>query len=99
MLDPKSRREILQIIQDLHQHTTDPPITTIFITQFPEEALETDRLIILEKGTIAFDDHPKIVFQNVEKLKSIGLDVPVEFEIMPLLLKKGYSLDLLNDFH
>lgn len=103
MLDPKGRRELLGLLAEIkadnvEKKTTDQ-ITIILITQFPEEALEADRLIILDKGTIAFDDHPKIVFQNVEKLKSIGLDVPVEFEIMPLLLKKGYSLDLLSDFH
>jgi energy-coupling factor transport system ATP-binding protein len=103
MLDPKGRRELLELLaeikaENIEKKTTDQ-ITIILITQFPEEALEADRLIILDKGTIAFDDHPKIVFQNVEKLKSIGLDVPVEFEIMPLLLEKGYSLDLLNDFY
>jgi len=103
LLDPKGRRELLALLAEIKsdnaEKKTMDQITIILITQFPEEALEADRLIILERGTIAFDDHPKIVFQNVEKLKSIGLDVPVEFEIMPLLLEKGYSLDLLNDFH
>ncbi len=103
MLDPKGRRELLELLTEIKADNAEKKITDqvtiILITQYPEEALEADRLIILEKGKIAFDDHPKVVFQNVERLKSIGLDVPVEFEIMPLLLEKGYSLDLLNDFH
>ncbi len=103
MLDPKGRRELLTLLAEIRSDNAEKKImdqiTIILITQFPEEALDADRLIILDKGTIAFDDHPKIVFQNVERLKSIGLDVPVEFEIMPVLLEKGYSVDLLNDFH
>ncbi len=103
MLDPKGRQELLALLAEIKSDNAEKKITDqitiILITQFPEEALEAERLIIMEKGMIIFDDYPRIVFQNIEKLKSIGLDVPVEFEVMPLLLEKGYSLDLLNDFH
>jgi len=103
MLDPKGRRELLDLLAEIksdnaEKKTTDQ-ITIILITQFPEEALEADRLIVMERGSIVYDDEPKIVFQNVDRIKRIGLDVPVEFEIMPLLLEKGYSLELLEEFH
>lgn len=103
MLDPKGRRELLDLLAEIKSDNVEKRITNqitiILITQFPEEALEADRLVIMEKGTIVFDDDPKIVFQNVEKIKEIGLEVPVEFEIMPLLLEKGYSSELLEGFH
>ena len=103
MLDPKGRHELINLLAEIksdnkEKKTTDQ-ITIILITQFPEEALEADRLIVMETGTIVFDDEPKVVFQNIDSLKEIGLEVPVEFEIMPLLLERGYSLEVLEDFH
>ena len=103
MLDPKGRRELMELLAEIksdnaEKKTTDQ-ITIILITQFPEEALEADRLIIMEEGKILFDDDPKIVFQNIETLKAIGLDVPIEFEIIPLLLEKGYSSEVIEDFY
>ncbi|UCE05015.1 MAG: energy-coupling factor transporter ATPase, partial [bacterium] len=66
--------------------------------QYSEEALESDRLIVMNEGQIVFDDAPDVVFQNVERLKEIGLEVPVEFEIGPILVERGYSLEPLKDF-
>lgn len=103
MLDPKGRRDLLDLLAEIKsdnlEKKTTEQITIILITQFPEEALEVDRLIVMEKGSIVFDDEPRIVFQNSERIKEIGLEVPVEFEIMPLLLEKGYSIELLENFH
>jgi energy-coupling factor transport system ATP-binding protein len=103
MLDPKGRRELLTLLAEIKSDNAAKPtidqITMILITQIPEEALQSDRLIIMEKGTIIFDDHPKIVFQNVGKIKAIGLAVPIEFEIMPLLVEKGYSTKLFEHFY
>ena len=102
MLDPQGRRELLDLLLEIkrenrHKKTTDQ-ITLILITQFPEEALESDRLIIMNQGRIVFNDAPNIVFQNVDQLKEIGLDVPVEFEIGQILVEKGYSIEPLKDF-
>jgi len=103
MLDPGGRRELLNLLAEIKsdnaEKKTTEQTTIIMITQFPEEALAADRLIIMEKGTIAFDDDPGIVFQNIEQLQQLGLDVPVEYEIMPLLLEKGFSLELIKNFH
>ena len=102
MLDPKGKRDLLDLLAEIKldnsEKKTTKQITIIFITQFPEEALEADRLIVMERGAIVFDDEPKIVFQNYDRIKEIGLEVPVEFEIMPLLLEKGYSIEFLANF-
>lgn len=87
LLDPKSRREILQIIRDVHQDSENPPITTIFITQFPEEALVADRLIIFNQGKVYLDGEPHAIFNKINVLKSIGLDPPVSIYLKYLLQK------------
>ena len=102
MLDPKGRQELMNLLVEIKKDNvrkkTTEQITIILITQFPDEALFADRLIVMEKGKIVFDDSPEIVFQNVDELKSIGLEVPVEFEILPILLEKGFDVaNLFNE--
>ncbi|MBD3287894.1 ATP-binding cassette domain-containing protein [candidate division KSB1 bacterium] len=102
MLDPKSRRELLTLLKEIKEDNrrkkVADQITIIVITQFAEEALDADRLIVLEKGQIVYDDAPDIVFQNVEHLKEIGLEVPVEFEVGQMLVEQGYSIEPLKYF-
>ncbi len=102
MLDPKGRQDLMNLLNEIRddnkeKKTTDQ-ITTIMITQFADEALKADRLIVMDRGKIIFDDAPNIVFQNIEELKTIGVEVPPEIEILPLLLEKGYSKDVLEGF-
>jgi len=101
MLDPISQRELLNILYEIkkdnsHKKTTDQ-ITIILITQFPEETLKSDRLIILNKGNIAYDDKPGFVFQNINEIRELGLEVPIEFEVKKMLVEhKGYTSEELN---
>jgi energy-coupling factor transport system ATP-binding protein len=53
----------------------------LFVTQYPEEALLFDRLIVLDGGRIRWDGPPGSVFENMEALREIGLDVPVSWEL------------------
>ncbi len=84
LLDPKSRRDILEIIKQLHRRK-DKPVTTLLITQFPDEALTADRLIIFHNGEIFMDDKPDTLFQRVEELFQIGLEPPIEFALREML--------------
>lgn len=79
LLDPRSRREMLSFIWDLRG------VTPILVTQFPEEALLTNRLIILKEGRILYDDQPERIFEEVDELKQLGLSVPLEFELRGLV--------------
>lgn len=103
MLDPKGRQDLLNLLLEIKKDNAEKKTTTqtsiILITQFPEEALLADRLLIMERGTIIYDDSPDIVFQNVDHLKQIGLEVPLEFEILPLLIEMGYGSEILKSFH
>ncbi len=84
LLDPKSRLDILQIIKQLHRRK-DKPITTMLITQFPDEALTADRLLIFNNGEIFMDDKPTTIFKRVEELFRIGLEPPIEFALNEML--------------
>jgi energy-coupling factor transport system ATP-binding protein len=72
MLDPKGRKEVLQVVKDLNKQEK---MTIILITHFMEEALEADRVIILNKGEVALSGTPEEIF-NSEKLNSFGLSLP-----------------------
>ena len=53
-------------------------MTTLLVTQFAEEALAMDRLLIFHKGSIIIDDRPENVFKNTV-VREIGLIPPVRF--------------------
>jgi len=57
-----------------------------------DEAVEADRVVVMEKGSIIMDDKPKAVFSKVEKLKKVGLDVPQVTELLFELRKDGIDV-------
>lgn len=90
MLDPQGRREVIRTIKKLNK---DYGITIILITHYMNEAVESDRVIVMDKGEIIIDDIPENVFSQAEKMKSIGLDIPQTSELIYLLGKEGIRLD------
>lgn len=89
MLDPSGRKEVMKTIKRLNKEEN---ITTIHITHFMEEAVEADRVIVMEKGKKLLEGTPREVFSNIEKLKSIGLDVPCMTELSSSLKEKGLGI-------
>ncbi|NOY61309.1 MAG: ATP-binding cassette domain-containing protein [Calditrichaeota bacterium] len=90
LLDPQSRKDILQLVRQFHSASLEndnSSITTIFITQFAEEALSADRLIIFYDGRIFMDGAPEKVFSNIKPLLEIGLEPPVKI-LMQNLVKR-----------
>ena len=96
MLDPKGRREVLQTVRTLNKnnHTT-----VVLITHFMDEAVQADRVIVVDNGKVLLDAPPKKVFSHVELLKSVGLDVPQSAELAFELKKSGISIpeDILTE--
>jgi len=86
LLDPKSRREVLERISTLPQDTENP-VATLLITQFPEEALYANRLIVFHQGKIIMDDAPDELFSRHKELEAYGLEVPVKFQIAEFIIK------------
>jgi len=92
MLDPVGRREVNNTIKKLNREENK---TIILITHFMEEAVQADRVFVMEKGKIVMEGNPKDIFSKVEKLKQIGLDVPQVTELANSLRAEG--LDVRGD--
>ncbi|WP_029488345.1 energy-coupling factor transporter ATPase [Candidatus Epulonipiscium viviparus] len=90
MLDPTSRKHVMETMQMLNREYG---ITIIHITHYMQEAIVASRIVVMDHGKLCFEGTPKQVFQNVEKLKQIGLDVPDATYLVYLLNKKGLNLD------
>ena len=90
MLDPSGRREVMENIKELNKKHG---ITVILITHYMDEAAEADRVVVMDKGKLILDGKPRDVFSNVEKMKSIGLDVPQVTELSYELQKAGINID------
>ncbi|MCQ2602303.1 MAG: energy-coupling factor transporter ATPase [Clostridia bacterium] len=88
MLDPVGRNEVLKIAKELNENG----VTVINITHSMEEAVQADRIIVLNKGAIAFDGTPKQVF-TVSDFESYGLKMPAFTAIAEDLKKYGYEFD------
>ena len=88
MLDPMGRRDILRIVRELHDKKG---ITVIMITQYMEEAVGADRVIVMNGGHIVMEGTPAEVFRRGDELRAIRLDVPAAVEMRELLLKKGVA--------
>ncbi|MDD4378120.1 MAG: energy-coupling factor transporter ATPase [Eubacteriales bacterium] len=89
MLDPIGRKEVINTIKRLNQ---EEGITVVLITHYMDEAVQADRVLVMEKGNLVLDGNPKKVFSQVEKLKSIGLDVPQVTELIYNLRKSGIEI-------
>ncbi|MFH0930964.1 MAG: energy-coupling factor transporter ATPase [Candidatus Zixiibacteriota bacterium] len=87
LLDPEGREMLNLLIRKL---AGEGKITILNITQFPEEALLAQRLLVLDKGKVVLDGTPEEVFKEIEKLKNIGLSVPKSLEITNGLKGKGF---------
>lgn len=89
MLDPSGRKEVMAAIEKLNKENG---ITIIHITHNMSEAINADRVIVVNDGRICMNDKPKAVFSNVSKLHQIGLDVPQVTELFYELKSDGIHL-------
>ena len=67
--------------------------TVVLITHYMDEATKADRVVVIDSGKIIADGKPKKVFNEVELLKNVGLDVPQPTELIYKLKKAGVAFD------
>jgi len=89
MLDPAGRREVLEAV---HRLNKEEKVTVILITHHMDEAVDADRVLVMDKGQIAMDGTPKEVFSRVEELQKLELDVPQITELAWQLKQQGMPL-------
>ncbi|MGY0373496.1 energy-coupling factor transporter ATPase [Clostridium sp. JNZ J1-5] len=89
MLDPSGRKEVINTIKDINSRYG---ITIVLITHYMEEAVEADRIVVMDKGKIRMTGSPREIFSNVPVMKEIGLDVPQVTELAYELEKSGINI-------
>ena len=89
MLDPMGRKDVLETVKRLNREEN---ISVILITHYMDEAVQADRVVVMEEGKVIMDGKPKEIFSRVEELKAIGLDVPQVTEIAHKLRLRGIDL-------
>lgn len=92
MLDPKGREEVMCTIKKLNK---EQGITVVLITHYMEEAIDADRVIVMDDGKILTSGTPREVFSQVELLKRHRLDVPQVTELCYKLRACGVDIDTL----
>ena len=89
MLDPKGRKEVMSALMRLKNELG---MTIILVTHFMDEAVNADRVVVMNDGVVKFDGTPEEVFSHTKELKEIGLSVPKPLELALELKKEGYDL-------
>lgn len=86
MLDPMGRKEVMNSIVRLNKEKN---ITVVMITHYMEEAAMADRIIVLDDGNMLLDGTPSEIFENEDKLRQCGLNVPQCTELVHKLRGEG----------
>ena len=89
MLDPSGRKDVLNIVHELNKNEG---MTVVLITHYMEEAVDADRVIVMDGGEIKMDGTPREIFSRVDELKNYRLTVPQVTELACELKKEGVDL-------
>ena len=91
-LDPKGRDEILDQIKHLQKETG---MTILLVSHSMDDVAEyVDRIIVMNKGRVVYDDEPKEVFSHYKELEEIGLSAPQVTYVMHALKEKGLDVEV-----
>lgn len=88
MLDPGGRQEIVDTVRYFHR---EKGIGIIYVTHLMEEAIEADRVVVLDAGKLVCEGPPREVFSQVESLRELDLDVTPVGILADLLSREGIS--------
>ena len=86
MLDPRGRREVMEIVRRLNK---EQGMTVILITHFMDEALLADRAVVMHRGEVVMDGAPKEIFARSEELEAYNLTLPGAAYICKMLRAAG----------
>ena len=90
MLDPDSRKEVINIVKELNRKEE---MTIILITHHTDEVVDADRIVLMKDGKIIGDDIPKKIFVDYELLKKAKMDIPPVVELGMRLEKQQIGLE------
>ncbi|GHU60905.1 energy-coupling factor transporter ATP-binding protein EcfA [Spirochaetia bacterium] len=88
MLDPKGKKDIQNIVVELHK----AGLTVVYVTNVIDEVLVADRIVVIENGSIKAEFQKHELFDNIEKMKSFGLEIPLTMDLLHILKQKGIDI-------
>lgn len=89
MLDPQGRKEVLDTVHTLNKERG---MTVILITHYMEEAVATDRVVVVDKGVVRMDGTPREIFPQLDTLRELRLDAPQPTELAYTLRLSGIDV-------
>lgn len=89
MLDPIGRQEVIRTIKKLNK---EKGITVVLITHYMDEAVDSDRIVVMNEGKIAKIGTPKNIFSDIKFLESCQLSIPQAVELIQKLTLNGVNL-------
>lgn len=91
MLDPQGRNDIRTLIRNMKKEN--PDLTIISITHDIEEAYQSDRVIVINKGKVVKEGTPDDVFSDEVLMKKIDLTIPFYKQLKNELEKYGIDIN------
>jgi len=89
-LDPKGKNEILELIEKLHKERK---ITIILVSHNMDDVARlSDRILVMERGTVALSGLPSEIFSDSIRLEAMGLGIPQLSRIANILRERGFDL-------
>ncbi len=88
MLDPRGRREVLEVIRRLNAKD----ITVLLITHFMSEAAQADKIIVMSDGEVKMEGTPDEIFLKTQQLKELSLGVPPAVDLAMKLRERGVDV-------
>ena len=86
MLDPIGRQEVISTVNK------ENGITVVLITHYMDEAVDSDRIVVVNEGQVAKVGTPKDIFSDVKFLESCQLSIPQDIELVQKLKFNGIKL-------
>ena len=88
MLDPRGKKDIQNIVADLHKSG----LTVVYVTNVIDEVLPADRIVVIEDGSIRNEFKKHEFFDNIELMKSFGLEIPMTMDLLYMLKQRGIDI-------
>ncbi len=90
-LDPKGRDEILNQVKKLQEESG---ITVVLVSHSMEDVANyVNRIVVMNRGQIMYNDEPKAVFAHYKELEKIGLAAPQVTYIVNRLREEGFPVE------
>lgn len=90
MLDPQGRKEVIELIEQLH---TRENITVILITHYMEEVIKADKVFVMHKGEVVLEGTPKEIFTKDLELEQYAITLPQITKLANELRKAGMDIE------